>query len=905
MDFISYMITNMQYHNLIVYMLRELGWLLTDLFVTICDKLQELFTSVFKLITFFYSDKVLGYIQDNFMPLLFVLLAVSIAMLGYNLITKSDDSERKGIVGAFSQNFILFLVIMFIIPVLLTAKSPLSGSTYNLKSSAMPYEVISSQIDDKYYVRDPYTWTYTLSDEGKEKKKQQEDDAGGVLNILKNLAIDTFTYNNGNADADSTEISVAQKIVKKNIIDWLWVYNQIDDNGKYEGFYLNTKDAGTAIQSADRKHYKMSDVTEIDATEIIVPDENDTDENYGTSFKERSWEDVCGEGCLQESNEIYYANNNQPAYIKVISGSYIDGKPINYHDCSDIGYTFCTSSNNFTEYLFGFKHSVRENSTGLVFDEKACNGVFGIDFLGSYPYRYRISWLPMLIELIATTLVYFFVTFKVATLIWELAVNHILLYIFAAGDMTSGRKTREILKSMLSIVATIIFAYIDLQVFLMACDYLDTTGITGLSNSLIKIFFAYACIDGPQILERVFGIDAGLRRPAAVLAGAAAIGTKAAKTATRAAGGAIGSMKKGAVGLGGYFAGRHAAHQDMNGLFDNDSNDESGRHSNSNDPSSTNRSNESNSLHNGDQNTSPNTTFEDEAVNTNPNQENDNLDDAFSPSKEELSKIAEMAGLTGEIIDLSDNTASAFKNWATNGVDNTMSDNSSEIGESKDEQDVYKNSIKEQCQNDLGMSDEDAEKVANAMTNEMYGTDADSDNSDEISAVKDMVGKYLDYDTATADPSEGGLGMTAAEAMAMKDNSADLGTEYMSHMSDKATEAANKASFNSVGSRNATASARQVETNTRADALGNTGNTTNVSNTNVSGNTEVNKPDNSYIASSSYVKHGAGKSSIFMPNTSKTYRQGKAVGYASAMRKHQKEQLKQQKKEQKKKNKEK
>ena len=907
MDFISYMISNMEYHNIFSYLIRFLLWGLTDIISTICDAVQDLFENVFKLINFFYSSTVLTYIQENFIPLIGVLLAVSLIMLGYNLITKSDDSERKGIIGAFSQNFILFLVIMFFIPLLLTAKNPWSGSEYNLENVAMANEVISRddvvmKVDPKNGV--PLHANQEGAEENRKKLNQAEKDANGLINISRDSLLSSFEY--------SKNKSVSQSVISKHITDWLWVYNQID-NGKYDGEYLNDPSAGEKLENIEQKHFTFEDTSQLDINSRIVPTDSDAEDNEGISFNMLSWDKVVDTDSIQDVEENKSAASNLTLFgdgdddndevTQKIRGTY-DNKVTYYNDSSDVGYSFSDSSNNFTEYIFGYRHTpFKDSDTNEIhfMDANCDDGTFGIDWLGSYPYRYTIDWLPMLVELIATTLVYFFITFKAATLIWELAVNHILLYIFAAGDLTGGRKVREILKSMLSIFATILFVYIDLQVFLMACDFLDTTEIKGFSNALIKVFFAYACIDGPQILERVFGIDAGLKRPAAVLAGAAAIGVKAAKTTAHA----TGSMKKGAVGLGGYFAGRHAAHQDMNGLFDNDSNDESGRHSNSNDPSSTNGSNESNSLHNGDQNTSPNTTFEDEAVNTNPNQENDNLDDAFSPSKEELSKIAEMAGLTGEIIDLSDNTASAFKNWATNGVDNTMSDNSSEIGESKDEQDVYKNSIKEQCQNDLGMSDEDAEKVANAMTNEMYGTDADSDNSDEISAVKDMVGKYLDYDTATADPSEGGLGMTAAEAMAMKDNSADLGTEYMSRMSDKATEAANKASFNSIGSRNATASARQVETNTRADALGNTGNTTNVSNTNVSGNTEVNKPDNSYIASSSYVKHGAGKSSIFMPNTSKIYRQGGAVGYTSAMRKHQKEQLKQQKKEQKKKNKEK
>lgn len=832
MDFISYMITNMSYHTIFAYFMRFLGWGIIKILKSICDEIEALFRIVFKMISFFYSSQLLTYIQNKFLPLICVLLAVSFMMLGYNLLTKSDDSDRKGVIGAFSQNFILFLVIMFFIPFILTGKSPFSGDKFDISKTAVSYKVISKEPDAEDLIYDSNTGKPHIKPDKIKKYEQREQEAGGALNILKNLALDTFAYDEGDDEDNksSNNTSTAESIISRNVTDWIWVYNQIDtSDGTYKKVKITDSDAGAKIAKVAKKHYDLLHITDIDINETVLDDKTDAEDNEGTEFKKIDWETI------QEPQGSG-------------SGQYVTGKT--NIDGQSVSANYCTNNESFTKYIFGYSHTAN-NSVPVVFNNSDCDlGTFVIEILCHYPYRYSVNWGPLMIELIATALVFFFLSFKTATLVWELAVNHILLYVFAAGDLTSGRKVREVLKSMLSIVATIIFAYIDLQVYLIACEYLNSIvgdgTLSATQSALIKIFFAYACIDGPAILEKVFGIDAGLRRPAAALAGAAALGMKAFKTGAKAVGKSAKGLGKGAVGIGGYMAGKNEAKRELarnehGGLIGGTEKNKNDKQNKRDKPFEV----PNDKAQNGDNN-KPKTH---EAYQNYFDKQKEGYMNNNGMSEEDASKIAKK-------------------------------DADEKFGSKNP---VYHDSIKEQCQNDLGMSEEDANKVADYMTEANFNPDFDNSKGipDDISSA---VGNCVDYDTATKSEDKGGLGYSQDEALDMKDYSTKLGTDYMALMNKKATQTSNKASFDSVGSRAATAEAR----NARSEALG--GN--NIGN-------DFNR--------SSRAANGAGVSSIFAPKLAKQMRSAREAGYNKVMYKNsddyaQKKQEKAQKKQEKIKN---
>ncbi len=132
-------------------------------------------------------------------------------------------------------------------------------------------------------------------------------------------------------------------------------------------------------------------------------------------------------------------------------------------------------------------------------------------FLIQNYYQYHVDWLPCALTLFFTTLAVFFASYKVARLIWELAVHQMLAVLFAAGDLTSGRKLRAVLRSMGAIFLTIYLVSVLLEFFLMGVQFLQAQPLNGLVRSLFIVFFALAAIDGPNIIEKILGVDAGLR----------------------------------------------------------------------------------------------------------------------------------------------------------------------------------------------------------------------------------------------------------------------------------------------------------------------------------------------------------------------------------------------------------
>ena len=126
--------------------------------------------------------------------------------------------------------------------------------------------------------------------------------------------------------------------------------------------------------------------------------------------------------------------------------------------------------------------------------------------------RFHVDWVPTVLTLFFTALALLFAAYKVARLILELAVHQFLAMLFAAGDFTNGQRLKEILKSMASIFITIFLVSVMLKFFLIGVSYLQTqTQMNGFVKAMIIVFFALAAIDAPNIIERILGVDAGLR----------------------------------------------------------------------------------------------------------------------------------------------------------------------------------------------------------------------------------------------------------------------------------------------------------------------------------------------------------------------------------------------------------
>lgn len=203
---------------------------------------------------------------------------------------------------------------------------------------------------------------------------------------------------------------------------------------------------------------------------------------------------------------------------------------------------------NSPEYFFNV---LKTNSDGtLAVQELKADKIFGLDFTNWY-YRYNVDYLVIYISLIATAIALFFVAFKVSKLIFDLAVHGFLAVIFSASDLTNGQRTKKVLQSICSIYVVLILAVVMIKFFYLGQAYISANISNGLIKAIVLIFFAFAVIDGPNIIESVLGIDVGLKsgfQTMATMFMASRMVTSAAGSAARLGGRVLGGAVGGTQG---------------------------------------------------------------------------------------------------------------------------------------------------------------------------------------------------------------------------------------------------------------------------------------------------------------------------------------------------------------------
>ena len=159
----------------------------------------------------------------------------------------------------------------------------------------------------------------------------------------------------------------------------------------------------------------------------------------------------------------------------------------------------------------------------------------GVEWNNQYYYRYHPNWLTILVTLGVMGFTLFSIAYKLARLSFELAFNYVLAILVAPADLHSGQKTKKVIQSILNTFLVIILIFVSIKLYTIGTAYLADT-LDGLAYLIALIAFSAALIDGPNMVERLFGIDAGLKRGWGVALGAYAVGKGTAKIGARVAG---------------------------------------------------------------------------------------------------------------------------------------------------------------------------------------------------------------------------------------------------------------------------------------------------------------------------------------------------------------------------------
>lgn len=106
---------------------------------------------------------------------------------------------------------------------------------------------------------------------------------------------------------------------------------------------------------------------------------------------------------------------------------------------------------------------------------------------------------------------------------------------FYSADIGSGERLKQVLYFIRDTYIALAISIVSVKLYLILTESITSFGITGLGKGLVAIFIAYAVIDGPNLAQRILGIDAGLSSSV----GRAMAVMQLAKTGTRIAGSAL------------------------------------------------------------------------------------------------------------------------------------------------------------------------------------------------------------------------------------------------------------------------------------------------------------------------------------------------------------------------------
>lgn len=150
----------------------------------------------------------------------------------------------------------------------------------------------------------------------------------------------------------------------------------------------------------------------------------------------------------------------------------------------------------------------------------------GLGWNNKYYYRYSLDWFTIIVTMLVMALTLFSIAYKLSRLAFELVFNHLLVMIVAPADLHDGQKTKKLIQSILNTFLVIVLIFMSMKLYVIGTAYL-ADNFEGLVYIIALIGFSVALLDGPNMVERLFGIDAGLKGGWSLLAGTYAAGKMA------------------------------------------------------------------------------------------------------------------------------------------------------------------------------------------------------------------------------------------------------------------------------------------------------------------------------------------------------------------------------------------
>lgn len=141
--------------------------------------------------------------------------------------------------------------------------------------------------------------------------------------------------------------------------------------------------------------------------------------------------------------------------------------------------------------------------------EDVNDGVAWTDFLNTYYFRYQVSWLQCIIMLLSLIIVYICLAYKTVRILYEIVIHQLMAYLYSA-NLTDNQKVVKILNSLKDSYITLVLVVICMKIYLLAYTFINSLDYGDFTKAFMLLFVALAVIDGPNIVQKITGIDAGM-----------------------------------------------------------------------------------------------------------------------------------------------------------------------------------------------------------------------------------------------------------------------------------------------------------------------------------------------------------------------------------------------------------
>ncbi|QNM08291.1 hypothetical protein H9Q79_15615 [Wansuia hejianensis] len=167
-------------------------------------------------------------------------------------------------------------------------------------------------------------------------------------------------------------------------------------------------------------------------------------------------------------------------------------------------------ANVILKYKLVYNHG-KDYGLEEVYNGFGWNSADDNDWFNGFYYRYSIDWWPMYLSLISLCLVYLLMGYKVFRILFEVGVYRIIALVMSA-NLSNSQKALQILDAIKNSYIVLLITCVLLKFYSLGAKFINQSAIinNGFVKGIFLIFLAMAVIDGPNLIQHLFGIDAGL-----------------------------------------------------------------------------------------------------------------------------------------------------------------------------------------------------------------------------------------------------------------------------------------------------------------------------------------------------------------------------------------------------------